>query len=72
MYILSESETRAEYKRRWKAVARAKNHGLNTDLIDRFYELLRAKGYSREIALAAMIVAAQDGIFNFVNARTRE
>ena len=67
MYILKESPTRQEYKRRWKAVARAKNHGLNTDLIDRVYKLLRERGYTHETAIAAMILAARDGVFNFVN-----
>lgn len=66
-YILSESETRAEYKRRWKAMARAKNHGLDTDLIDAFYGALIKRGYEREIATAALYCAARDGLFGFVN-----
>lgn len=66
-YILSESGTRAEYKRRWKAIARAKNHGLDTDLIDAFYGALIKRGYERDIAISALYCAARDGLFGFVN-----
>lgn len=66
-YILSDSGTRAEYKRRWKAMERAKQKGLNTDLIDAFYGALIKKGYTQEITQAALYVAARDGLFGFVN-----
>jgi hypothetical protein len=70
-YILSESETRAEYKRRWKAMARAKKHGLDTDLIDALYGVLIKRGYERDIAISALYCAARDGLFGFANAWER-
>ena len=66
-YILHDSGTRAEYKRRWKAIERAKKYGLDTDLIDAFYGALIKRGYEREIAIAALYCAARDGLFGFVN-----
>ena len=66
-YILYNSGTRAEYKRRWKAMERAKQKGLDTDLIDAFYGTLIKRGYEREIAIAALYCAARDGLFGFVN-----
>ena len=70
-YILHDSGTRAEYKRRWKAMARAKNHGLDTNLIDAFYGALIKRGYQRETATAALYCAARDGLFGFANAWER-
>lgn len=70
-YILSDSGTRAEYKRRWKAMARAKKHGLDTDLIDAFYGALIKRGYERDIAISALYCAARDGLFGFANAWER-
>ena len=66
-YILSDSGTRAEYKRRWKAMERAKQKGLDTDLIDAFYAAMIKRGYTQEITQAALYVAARDGLFGFVN-----
>ena len=66
-YILSDSGTRAEYKRRWKAMERAKKYGLDTDLIDAFYAAMIKRGYEREIATAVLYCAARDGLFGFVN-----
>lgn len=66
-FILSESNNRTEYKRRWKAMERAKKNGLDTDLIDAFYGAMIKRGYQREIAIAAVYCAARDGLFGFVN-----
>lgn len=66
-YILSDSGTRAEYKRRWKAMERAKQKGLDTDLIDAFYAAMIKRGYTQEITQAALYVAARDGLFGFVS-----
>lgn len=66
-YILSESGTRAEYKRRWKAMERAKKYGLDTDLIDAFYAAMIKRGYTQEITQAALYCAARDSLFGFVN-----
>ena len=70
-FILSESNNRTEYKRRWKAMERAKQKGLNTDLIDAFYAAMIKRGYEREIATAAVYCAARDGLFGFANAWER-
>lgn len=66
-YILHDATTRAEYKRRWKAIDRAKQKGLNTDLIDAFYSAMIKQGYQRETTTAALYCAARDGLFGFVN-----
>lgn len=66
-YILSDSGTRAEYKRRWKAMERAKQKGLDTEFIDAFYGAMIKRGYTQEITIAALYVAARDGLFGFVN-----
>ena len=70
-YILSDSGTRAEYKRRWKAMERAKQKGLDTDLIDAFYAAMIKRGYTQEITQAALYCAARDGLFGFANAWER-
>ena len=70
-YILHDSGTRNEYKRRWKAMERAKQKGLDTDLIDAFYAAMIKRGYEREIATAALYCAARDGLFGFANAWER-
>lgn len=70
-FILSESNNRTEYKRRWKAMERAKKNGLDTDLIDAFYGALIKRGYEREIAISALYCAARDGLFGFVNSWER-
>lgn len=67
MELIKDSATRAEYKRRWKAVARAKQKGLDTDLINAFYGAMIKQGYEREIVIAAVYCAARDGLFGFVN-----
>lgn len=66
-FILSESNNRTEYKRRWKAMERAKKNGLDTDFIDAFYGAMIKRGYQREIAISALYCAARDGLFGFVN-----
>lgn len=66
-FILSESNNRTEYKRRWKAMERAKQKGLDTDLIDAFYGAMIKRGYQRDIAISALYCAARDGLFGFVN-----
>lgn len=70
-FILSESNNRTEYKRRWKAMERAKKNGLDTDLIDAFYRALIKRGYERDIAISALYCAARDGLFGFVNSWER-
>jgi hypothetical protein len=65
--ILGVAATRAEYLRRYKAMERAKRHGLDTDLIDKFYSAMAKKGYGHEITMAAVFMAARDGAFGFVN-----
>ena len=45
MQILKETITRREYKTKWQALTRAKQAGLNIDLIDRFYATMLNKGY---------------------------
>lgn len=70
-FILSESNNRTEYKRRWKAMERAKQKGLDTDLIDAFYAAMIKRGYQRETATAALYCAARDGLFDFANAWER-
>ena len=70
-FILSESNNRTEYKRRWKAIERAKKYGLDTDLIDAFYGAMIKWGYQRETATAAVYCAARDGLFGFANAWER-
>ena len=66
-FILSESNNRIEYKRRWKAMERAKQKGLDTDLIDAFYAAMIKRGYQYETVTAALYCAARDGLFGFVN-----
>lgn len=68
MELIKDSATRAEYKRRWKAVARAKRHGLDTELINRFYVLMCRKGYNMDTIKECMCYCAQNGVFGFVNA----
>lgn len=70
-FILSQSNNRTEYKRRWKAMERAKKNGLDTDLIDAFYAALIKRGYERDIAISALCCAARDGLFGFANAWER-
>ena len=70
-FILSESNNRTEYKRRWQAITRAKKRGLNTDLIDLVYTKLIQKGYSHKTAIESLILAARDGLFGFVNTYER-
>lgn len=66
-FILSESNNRTEYKRRWKAMERAKKNGLDTDLIDAFYRALIKQDYERDIAISVLYCAARDGLFGFIN-----
>ena len=70
-FILSESNNRTEYKRRWKAMERAKKNGLDTALIDLLYAILIRKGYSHEIATESLYMAARDGVFGLVNSWER-
>lgn len=63
MVILEHAATRAEYKRRWKAIARARKHGLDIDLIERLYALLCEKGYDRATILECLYYCAETGIF---------
>ena len=70
-FILSESNNRTEYKRRWKAMERAKKNGLDTDLIDVFYAAMIKRGYKHETVTAALYCAARDGLFGFANAWER-
>lgn len=70
-FILKNTNSRKEYKRRWKALERAKRYGVNVDLAGRFYALMLRKGYEIETVSAAMYYAAQNGVFGFVNSWER-
>lgn len=67
MFIVNAAQTRAEYKRRWQLLARAKQKGLNIDLLDEFYQKMLERGYSQETTRAAMLYAAKNGVFGFLN-----
>lgn len=67
MYILNETTSRTEYKRRWQIINRARGKGLNFDLVDAFYKKMTDKGYNHETTLAAVFYAAKCGVFGFVN-----
>lgn len=69
--ILQTIKTRAEYLRTYKALGRARAKGINTDLLDRVFGAMVAKGYERETTVAAVMMAARDGVFGFVNAWER-
>lgn len=69
--ILRESATRAEYKRRWKALARARAKGLDVELLSTFYGAMIAKGFTAEATKEALFLAARNGAFGFVNAWER-
>lgn len=71
MYILKEATNRAEYKRRWQIINRARDKGVNFDLVDAFYKKMTEKGYNQETTLAAVFYAAKCGVFGFVNAWER-
>lgn len=63
MTILQHAATRAEYKRRWKAIARARKHGLDIDLIERFYLRMYQKGYNQATIRECLYYCAEQGIF---------
>lgn len=63
MVILEHAATRAEYKRRWKAIARARKHGLDIDLIESFYVWMHKKGYDQATILECLCYCAGTGIF---------
>lgn len=67
MYILNEATNRAEYKRRWQIINRARNKGVNFALVDAFYKKMIDKGYNRKITLEAVFYAAKCGVFGAVN-----
>lgn len=69
--ILQTIKTRAEYLRTYKALGRARGKGLNIDLLDRFFGAMVANGYGRETMVAAVMMAARDGVFGYVNAWER-
>lgn len=66
MYILNETTSRAEYKRRWQIINRAKNTGLNFELVDAFYKKMVDKGYNKKTTLDAVFYAAKCGVFGYV------
>lgn len=68
-FILSESATRREYKRRWKALERARNNGLDTELIEQFYLAMVKKGYTQETMRAVIYCAGRDGVFGLIKQR---
>lgn len=72
MELVKNSANRAEYKRRWKAVARAKQHGMDTELMNSVYVLLCRKGYNMDTIKECMYYFAKIGLFGFVNAWERE
>lgn len=67
MQILKETITRREYKTKWQALTRAKQAGLNIDLIDRFYATMLNKGYDRPTAIECILYAAKNGVFGMLN-----
>ena len=67
MQILKETITRREYKTKWQALTRAKQAGLNIDLIDQFYAKMLNKGYDREITIKCVLYAAKQGAFGFLH-----
>lgn len=67
MFILSETATRREYKTKWQALNRAKAAGLDINLVDAFYKEMRARKYSREYAITAILYAAKQGAFGLIN-----
>ena len=67
MQILKETATRREYKTKWQALTRAKQAGLNIDLIDRFYAKMLNKGYNRPTAIECVLYAAKQGAFGFLH-----
>lgn len=66
MQILKETATRREYKTKWQALTRAKQAGLNIELVDRFYAKMLNKGYDREITIKCVLYAAKQGAFGFL------
>lgn len=62
-YILSETQTRQEYKRRYKALARAEKHGLDIDLIDGLYKAIICHGHTTETAKDIVYMLARNGAF---------
>ena len=67
MQILKETATRREYKTKWQALTRAKQAGLNIELVDRFYAALLSKGYDRPTAIECLLCAAKNGAFGLFN-----
>lgn len=62
-YILRETQTRQEYKRRYKALARAEKHGLDIDLIDGLYKAIICHGHTTETARDVLALLAEAGAF---------
>lgn len=66
MYILKQCESRKEYKRQYAILTRAKARGIDTDLINKFYQKAAAKGYQRGQIIEIMLYAARCGVFGYV------
>jgi hypothetical protein len=69
--ILQTIKTRAEYLRTYKALGRAQAKGINTDLLDRFFGAMVAKGYGFATIVEAATLAAREGVFGYMNAWER-
>ena len=67
MYLLNETTSRAEYKRRWQIMNRARNKGINFALVDAFYKKMTDKGFDQKTTLEAVFYAAKCGVFGVVN-----
>ena len=71
MFILQETASRAEYKRRWQILHNAEKKGLNAGLVSAFYEKMTAQGYEQETIRAALYYAARNGVFGLMTTRAR-
>lgn len=67
MIILKQTASRREYKTKWQALTRARQAGLNIDLIDQFYATMLNKGYDRNTTIQCILYAAKEGAFGMLN-----
>lgn len=71
-YLLQETTTRADYKKRWQTLNRAKKAGFNVDLLDKFYKKMLQKGYSRQETRDCLFYAVNCGVFGVINNRRQK
>lgn len=58
---------RQEYKRRWQAIQRATQKGLDAKKAMALYEELLNRGYSADFAVEGVLYLARQGAFGFLN-----